>query len=119
MYFVYSINSRLCEKLNEFFLPRKHRQTVFTQQHAKAWSLVSKSLLNLAKNSSCPTQLYIRIRFEKTISIVTLSDGRKEISNVTLEGIKDIIPRAETEGIKVEFDLKNNEFSFIFTPSNY
>ena len=116
---MYSIDSRLCEKINEFFLPRRPRQTVFTHQHAKAWSLVQKSLLYLAKNASCPKQLYVRIRFEKTISIVTLSDGRKEISNVTLEGIKDIIPRAEAEGIKVEFDLKSNEFSFIFTPSNY
>ena len=110
---------RLWEFLNEKFIPHKPTKIRCTHQDAKAWSTIEKHLIFLAKISSSPKQLWVSICFAESIPVITLSNAYQEETDLTLQSVKNIIPKAENQGLKVEIDLEFKEITFTFTPSNY
>jgi len=110
---------RLWEKLNKKFIPNKQLSIVSTHQDAKAWSTIEHHLISLSKASSTPKQIWVSYCFAESIPIITLSNAHQEETNLTLQSVKNIIPKAEIQGLKVEVDLEFKEITFTFTPSNY
>jgi hypothetical protein len=110
---------RLCEKLNQKFIPHKPAKTIYTHQDAKAWSAIEKHLLSLSKALSTPKQIWVSYCFAESTPVITLSNAHENETDLTLQSIKNIIPKAENQGLKVEVDSEFKEITFTFTPSNY
>ena len=110
---------RLCEKLNENFIPHKPAEAPNTHQDDRAWSTIEKLLISLAKDSTQPRQIWVSYCYAEPIPIIILSTSEQIETALTLQGVKDIIPRAENQGLKVESDPIYKEITFTFTPSNY
>ena len=111
--------TRLCETLNHFFIPNKHVGAAITHQDAKAWYTIEKILISLAKNLAEPKQIWISYNYSESTPFITLSTSERVETDLCLEGVKNIIPKAESNGLKVEVDLEFKEITFTFTPSNY
>lgn len=130
----YVLMKLFCTELNERFIPRKQTQMPYTHESAVAWNLIKKYMFSMIpcnpKEHSIPQQLSVDFCFEEANVTATLSDGREEKVNLTLQGVIDIIPRAKMEGLMVEYNSSNDEnnendennvkvFTFMFTPSNF
>ena len=113
------MDSRLCEKLNHFFIPRNQVKSVCTHEDSKAWFTIEKHFIALAKASSTPKQLWVSYCFAESIPVITLSNCKQIETDLTLQSVKNIISKAENNGLKVEVDLEFKEITFTFTPSNY
>jgi len=110
---------RLWEKLNQNFIHNKPVGKICTHQDTIAWNTIEKHLMSLSKASSTPKQIWVSYCFAESIPIITLSNAHQEETNLTLQSVKNIIPKAEIQGLKVEVDLEFKEITFTFTPSNY
>ena len=110
---------RLCEMLNQKFLPHNVLSKTSKPQDSKAWNTIEKYLVSLSKETSSPQQLWVSVCFSESIPIITLSNMYQEETDLTLQGVKNIIPKAQNQGLKVEIDPSFKEITFTFTPSNY
>ena len=110
---------RLWEKLNHQFIPNKPVGIVCTHQDAVAWSTIEKHFIALSRASTTPKQLWVSYCFAEIIPVIILSNAHEEETNLTLQSIKNIIPKAENQGLKVEVNSEFKEITFTFTPSNY
>jgi len=110
---------RLCERLNQKFITHNVLPKATKPQEAKAWNTIEKLLLSLSKEASSPKQLWVSICFAESIPIITLSNAYQEETDLTIQGVKNIIPKAQNQGLKVEVDPLFKEITFTFTPSNY
>ena len=106
------VELRLWEKLNQRFIPNNHLGIVSTPQDAKAWRTIERNLISLAKSSTTPKQLWVSISFAESTPLVTLSNCEQMEVDLTLQGVKNIIPKAENQGLKVQYNALNKEYFF-------
>ena len=110
---------RLCEKLNKIFIPHKPAETLYTHQVARTWNTIEKLFISLVKDLTEPRQIWVSFDYTESIPIITLSNFERIETDLTLQSVKDVIPKARNQGLKVEVDPEFKEITFIFTPSNY